>query len=105
MSMPITHDRFPPTPHDDASPRGTHYELHQALGTSWKESLMVLPLLLVGAGAALWVVHQPATRLQARVETHEEVKAIGTTGRIAVSTRAGEPIPVGTTGTIPTGTV
>jgi outer membrane protein OmpA-like peptidoglycan-associated protein len=83
-------------PRDEQTGRGADYVFHQPLASSWKESLMVLPLVLLGAGAVLWMGHLPTLRQQARVEVREEVKAIGTTGRI--STPPKDSMPVGTTG-------
>lgn len=91
--MATTPDSIPPSDHKTA--RGSSYIFHQPLASSWRESLMVLPLILLGAGAVLWIGHQPTLRQQARVEVREEVKAIGTAGR---GVTPAEPLAVGTTG-------
>jgi outer membrane protein OmpA-like peptidoglycan-associated protein len=92
--MTTTPDSLPP--HADDVARGTNYVFHEPLETSWRQSLMALPLALLAGGLVLWLGYRPAVRLQARVEVSEVVKAVGTTGQ--AEPRPSEPVAVGTTG-------
>jgi OOP family OmpA-OmpF porin len=97
--MTITPDTLPPHA-DDA--RGSHYVFHEPLETSWRQSLLALPLALLAGGLVLWLGYRPAVRQQARVEVSEVVKAVGTTGQ--AEPRPSEPMAVGTTGMVTVGT-
>ena len=92
--MTTTPDSLPP--HADDVARGANYVFHHPLETSWRQSLMVLPLVFLAGGLVLWLGYRPAARQEARVEVSEVVKAVGTAG--PAETRTSEPMAVGTTG-------